>query len=46
MVDFAVGFTTIDLSGDDGVEIGHWPWQTEPQWRGDERGSATSALAD
>ena len=43
MADFAVGFTTIDLSGDDGVEIGHWPWQTEPQWRGDE--PAETAMA-
>ncbi len=31
MVDFAVGFTTIDLAGDDGYKIGKWsfPWRDE-----------------
>ena len=36
ILDFLVGFTTIDLAGDDnGVKIGSWPWDAEPQWSGD-----------
>lgn len=31
MLDFVVGFTTIDLAGDDGVKIGHWPWNRPSQ---------------
>lgn len=33
ILDFLVGFTTIDLAGDDGARIGAWPWE-EPQWAG------------
>ncbi len=28
IVDFALGFIGIDLCGDDGVLLGHWPGQT------------------
>ena len=34
VLDFIVGFTTIDLAGDDNARIGSWPWQSEPQWAG------------
>jgi len=27
ILDFLVGFTTIDIAGDDGVKMGHWPWR-------------------
>jgi hypothetical protein len=43
MADFAVGFTGLDLAGDDGVKIGHWPWQATPQWDGSEDASAEQA---
>jgi len=33
MLDFVVGFTTIDLAGDDGRDMGHWPWQEPPAAR-------------
>ncbi len=29
MVDFALGFAGIDIAGDDGRELGLWPWETE-----------------
>jgi hypothetical protein len=35
IIDFVAGFSTLDLSGDDGVEIGSWPWRSTPQWVGD-----------
>ena len=28
MLDFALGFVGIDLCGDDGALLGHWPGQT------------------
>jgi hypothetical protein len=34
MADFVLGFTGLDIAGDDGVRIGHWPWQSGPQWVG------------
>ena len=34
MVDFLVGFSGIDLSGDDGNKIGAWPWISQPQFKG------------
>ena len=27
MLDLMLGFTTIDIAGDDGVKHGAWPWQ-------------------
>ena len=27
MLDFMLGFTTIDIAGDDGVKHGAWPWK-------------------
>jgi len=35
IADFIAGFALVDLSGDDGVKIGSWPWRAEPQWLGD-----------
>ena len=26
ILDFVVGFTTLDIAQDDGVRFGHWPW--------------------
>lgn len=28
IADFFVGFTTLDIAGDDGEKMGHWPWQS------------------
>jgi len=29
ILDFLLGWTTLDICGDDGREIGHWPWQQD-----------------
>ena len=29
MVDFVLGFTTLDIAGDDGKKLGTWPWRSE-----------------
>jgi len=29
MVDFVLGFAGIDLCGDDGRDLGRWPWQSD-----------------
>ena len=29
VLDFVVGFTTLDLAGDDGIPVGRWPWKRE-----------------
>lgn len=29
MVDFLLGWTTLDIAGDDGRKIGKWPWMSE-----------------
>jgi hypothetical protein len=26
ILDFALGWTTLDIANDDGVKFGHWPW--------------------
>ena len=31
ILDFIVGFTTLDIAGDDGNKMGHWPWQSEDE---------------
>jgi hypothetical protein len=41
IIDFIVGFSGVDLSGDDGNRIGNWPWRTTPQWSGREPKSKT-----
>lgn len=29
IVDFFLGFATIDIAGDDGKKLGTWPWRNE-----------------
>ena len=29
MIDFVLGWTTLDIGGDDGKTIGKWPWRSE-----------------
>jgi len=31
ILDFIVGFTTVDIAGDDGSQFGSWPWQSQAQ---------------
>ena len=33
VLDFVLGFTTLDLGGDDGVKFGHWPGQSRDEDR-------------
>jgi len=28
IIDFVLGFTTLDIAGDDGKKMGHWPWRS------------------
>jgi len=29
VLDFILGFADLDIAGDDGDQLGHWPWRTE-----------------
>jgi len=31
IVDLMLGFFGVDLCGDDGVLLGHWPWQSKEE---------------
>ena len=30
MLDFVLGWSTLDIVGDDGKKLGKWPWQRQP----------------
>ena len=39
MIDFILGWTTLDIGGDDGRKVGRWPWGPKGKWNSGSRRS-------